>query len=59
MLFKKQKNLVNTKFIHICVLSLGIEPRLPVPQTGVLSVERRERVKNVSQIMKNIKDIKI
>ena len=26
------------------VLSAGIEPALPAPQAGVLSVERRERI---------------
>ncbi len=26
------------------VLSLGIEPRVPVPQTGVLSIKLREHV---------------
>ena len=43
-------------FSSLMVLSAGIEPALPVPQTGVLSVERQEP-KNVTNIPQKNKTV--
>jgi hypothetical protein len=35
--------------IHLAVLSPGVEPGAPVPQTEILSIKLREQVKNKNE----------